>query len=146
MEILDVEDAVRAACRRWRVREVVADPYRWQRSLQVLDREGITVVEHPQSAQRMTPATQSLGEAIANHQVTQSGHPALAEHMGNCRVTEDSRGVRVHKVSRSSRQWIDLSVCSIMAHSRARTYATAKPKRRKVVSFRLTDIATMSKL
>ncbi|KAA1376119.1 terminase large subunit domain-containing protein [Aeromicrobium fastidiosum] len=136
VDILDVEDAVRAACRRWRVREVVADPYRWQRSLQVLDREGITVLEHPQSAQRMTPATQSLGEAIANQQVTQSGHPALAEHMTNCRVTEDSRGVRVHKVSRSSRQWIDLSVCSIMAHSRARTHATTKPKRRKVVSFR----------
>ncbi|MBA3523687.1 MAG: hypothetical protein H0T85_03875 [Geodermatophilaceae bacterium] len=45
--IADVEEAVRQACRRWTVREVAADPFRWQRSLQALDSEGIPVVEYP---------------------------------------------------------------------------------------------------
>jgi len=34
--IEDVEQAIRDACRRWKVREMVADPFRWQRSLQTL--------------------------------------------------------------------------------------------------------------
>ena len=35
--IADVEDAIRQACRCWAVREVVADLYRWARSLQALE-------------------------------------------------------------------------------------------------------------
>jgi hypothetical protein len=35
--VVAVEDAIRTACSRWRVLEVAADPYRWQRSLEVLD-------------------------------------------------------------------------------------------------------------
>jgi hypothetical protein len=38
---------LRACCRRWRVLEVAADPYRWQRSLELLDGEGIPVGEYP---------------------------------------------------------------------------------------------------
>jgi phage terminase large subunit-like protein len=45
--IVDVEEAIRAACRRWRVLEIVADPFRWARSLQLLDGEGLPVLEYP---------------------------------------------------------------------------------------------------
>jgi hypothetical protein len=31
--IIDVEDALRIACKRWRVQAIVADPFRWARSL-----------------------------------------------------------------------------------------------------------------
>jgi phage terminase large subunit-like protein len=55
--VVEVEDAIRACCRRWRVLEVAADPYRWQRSLELLDSEGIPVGEYPQSPARMGPAT-----------------------------------------------------------------------------------------
>ncbi|HEX7994506.1 MAG TPA: hypothetical protein VF506_11335, partial [Streptosporangiaceae bacterium] len=34
--ILEVEDAIREACRRWQVRKIVADPFRWAQSLQIL--------------------------------------------------------------------------------------------------------------
>ena len=64
--IVDVEAAIRAACRRWRVLEIAADPFRWARSLQLLDGEGIPVVEFPQSPGRMTPATSRLYEAVVN--------------------------------------------------------------------------------
>jgi phage terminase large subunit-like protein len=55
--IVDVEAAIRQACRRWRVLEIAADPFRWARSLQLLDGEGFPVLEYPQSPGRMTPAT-----------------------------------------------------------------------------------------
>jgi hypothetical protein len=55
--IVDVEQAIRTACRRWRVLEIAADPFRWARSLQLLDGEGLPVLEYPQSPGRMTPAT-----------------------------------------------------------------------------------------
>jgi hypothetical protein len=45
--LVEVEDAIWAACARWRVLEVAADPYRWQRSLELLDAEGIAVSEFP---------------------------------------------------------------------------------------------------
>jgi phage terminase large subunit-like protein len=59
-----VEQSIRAACRRWRVREVVADPFRWQRSLQILADEGLPVIEYPQTASRLTPATSRMYEMI----------------------------------------------------------------------------------
>jgi phage terminase large subunit-like protein len=51
--VVAVEDAIRAACQRWRVLEVAADPYRWQRSLEVLDGDGVPVHEFFQNAARM---------------------------------------------------------------------------------------------
>jgi len=44
VDILAVEDAIRSACKKWRVREITADPYRWQRSLQVLAKDRLTSV------------------------------------------------------------------------------------------------------
>jgi hypothetical protein len=39
--IVDVEDTIRAACRRWQVLELVCDPFRWARTYQVLESEGL---------------------------------------------------------------------------------------------------------
>ena len=47
--IIDVEDALRIGCKRWRVQTIVADPFRWARSLQMLADEGLPVEEFPQS-------------------------------------------------------------------------------------------------
>ena len=55
--VVQVEDAIRAACVRWRVLEVAADPYRWQRSLEALDGDGLPVHQFFQTAARMGPAT-----------------------------------------------------------------------------------------
>lgn len=58
--ILEVEERRREACRRWRVRQIVADPFRWARSLQILAADELPIMEFPQSPQRMTPATTGL--------------------------------------------------------------------------------------
>jgi phage terminase large subunit-like protein len=117
--IVDVEDALREACRRWQVREIMADPFRWARSLQMLADEGLPVEEFPQSPQRMTPATQRFGEAVFNRALTHSGDPDLARHVGNAVVRNDSRGHRIVKEHKDSTRRIDLAVAAVMAHARA---------------------------
>jgi len=118
--VADVEEAIRVACRRWDVREVVCDPFRWQRSLQALEAEGLPMIEYPQSPQRMTPATSSMYEAVVNQAVTHSGDPQLARHVGNAVVKDDARGTRLAKPKGASGRRIDLAVAAVMAHDRAR--------------------------
>lgn len=120
--ILDVEDAIRAACRRWQVRELVCDPFRWARTYQVLEGEGLPVVEFPQSPARMTPATTRFYEAVMNRSVTHSGDPRLARHIANAVLKADSRGTRIYKEHKHSQRRIDLAVAAVMALDRAAAY------------------------
>jgi phage terminase large subunit-like protein len=117
--IVDVEAAIRAACRRWRVREVVADPFRWARSLQLLADEGLPVVEYPNTAARMTPATARFYEAVMNRQLTHSGDPRLARHISHAVLKVDARGQRITKETKYSPRKIDLAVAAVMALDRA---------------------------
>lgn len=117
--IVEVEDAIRKACRRWQVREIVCDPFRWARTYQVLEDEGLPIVEFPQSPQRMVPATQRFYEAVLNKTITHSGDPRLARHLGNCVLKVDQRGSRLAKDSRNSPRKIDLAVAAVMALDRA---------------------------
>jgi len=121
--VVDVEAAIRAACRRWRVLEVAADPFRWARSLQLLDGEGLPVLEYPQSPGRMTPATARFYEAVVNGELTHSGDSRLARHVGNAVLREDARGARLAKERKDSPRRIDAAVAAVMAHDRAAALA-----------------------
>jgi phage terminase large subunit-like protein len=121
--IVDVEEAIRQACRRWRVREIAADPFRWARSLQLLDGEGLPILEYPQSPGRMTPATARFYEAVVNGQLTHSGDSRLARHVGNAVLREDARGARLAKERKDSPRRIDAAVAAVMAHDRAAALA-----------------------
>jgi phage terminase large subunit-like protein len=123
--IVEVEDAIRAAARRWQVREVVFDPFRWARTMQVLADEGLPVSEFPQTPARMSPATQGFRDAVVNRQLSHCGDSRLARHVGNCMVREDSRGVRVAKQHKDSRRKIDVAVAAIMAVAAAATLQPA---------------------
>jgi phage terminase large subunit-like protein len=116
--IIDAEDALRIACKRWRVQTIVADPFRWARSLQMLADEGLPVEEFPQSP-RMTPATQRFGKAVLNKALTNPGHLDLARHVGNAVVKNDSRGHRIVKEHKDSTRCIDLAVAAVMAYAAA---------------------------
>lgn len=132
--IVDVETAVLDACRRWRVREVTADPFRWQRSLEVLAAQGVPVTEHPQTSSRMSPLTASFREAVVNRQLTHSGNVDLARHLAHAVLRDDSRGVRITKPSKHSTRRIDLAVAALMGYGRAVHYArTTRPRSRMVV-------------
>ena len=115
----DVEEHIRSLCRRWRVLEVTADPYRWARSLEVLAAEGLPVSEFPQSASRMTPATQRMSDMVNTRSLSHDGDPRLARHLSNAVLKEDARGTRLQKETKNSPRKIDLAVASVMALDRA---------------------------
>jgi phage terminase large subunit-like protein len=117
--IVEVEDTIRAACRRWHVREIVCDPFRWARSYQVLEDEHLPIVEFPQNPARMTPATQRFYESVLNRTVAHSGDARLARHLSNTVLKVDSRGQRIMKETKHSPRKIDLAVAAVMALDRA---------------------------
>lgn len=133
--IEEVEAAVIAATKYYDVLEITADPFRWARSLQVLEKQGVPVSEFPWSQARITPATTDFYHACLNNQVTHSGDPRLAEHIGNAVVSESERGVRLDKTRKNSTRKIDLAACAVMAHSRAQWRARKKTKTKKARSF-----------
>lgn len=134
--VAQVEDHIRAACRRWSVVEIIADPFRWTRTLQALEAEKLPVVEFPHSPSRLTAATGDLYSAAVNGNLTHSGDSRLAAHVAAAVITEDARGIRLSKASRSrTARKIDLAACLVMAYSRA-TWRATKKTRRRVASFR----------
>lgn len=133
--LLEVEDAIRQACRRFQVREVVADPFRLNRTLQVLASEGVPVSEFPHSPYRLTAATTDLYSACVNGRLTHSGDEVLRSHVLAATIVESDKGLRLSKVSRSrTAPKIDLAACAVMAHSRA-TWLAMNRKRMRTVSF-----------
>lgn len=132
--VLEVEHTIREACRRWNVREVVADPFRWRRSLEVLGDDGVPVIEFPQSPTRLTPATADLVRACLDGKLSHSGDARLARHVDAATVLEDHRGARLAKGKRGGRR-IDLAACLLMAHSRA-TWCARPKKSRRARSFK----------
>lgn len=125
--IIDVEEEIRKACRKWQVREIVCDPYRWARTYQVLEDEGLPVVEFPQSPSRMIPATARFYEGVLNQTITHSGDARLARHLGNCVIRTDNRGSRLSKDSKGSPRKIDLAISAVMALERACQEPEAEP-------------------
>lgn len=136
VDVLEVEQTIRDACERWKVRELVCDPFRWTRSMQVLASEGITVAEFPHSPARLTAATTDLYNAIVNDRMTHSGDETLTRHVMAATVIESDKGLRLGKTSRQrSALKIDLAACLVMAHSRC-TWLAMNRKPKRYASFR----------
>lgn len=56
--VAEVEQTIRDACRRWQVVEIIADPFRWTRTLQALEAERLPGVEDPRGM-RLAKASRS---------------------------------------------------------------------------------------
>ena len=132
---LEVEDRIRELAATYQVVEVTADPFRWQRSLQVLEEDGLPVGRFPQTAQRLTPATNDLRAAVNNGLLTHSGEERLTAHCLRASVEETTRGLKLAKPTK--KQQIDLAACLVMGYSRASWLGSkGQRKKRKVRSFR----------
>jgi phage terminase large subunit-like protein len=120
VNIQDVEATIAEFCRTHRVREVACDPYRWQRSMEVLADAGIPIVEYPStSARRMVSACAKFYDYVAEKRVTQDGDALLARHLSNAVVKTDNLGVRIVKENRASLRRIDAAVGAVIAFDRA---------------------------
>ncbi|BAX92044.1 terminase large subunit domain-containing protein [Mycobacterium shigaense] len=135
--VLQVEQEIRDACQRWKVLEIAADPYRWQRSLEVLKEDGLPCLEFPQAPSRMCAATADFLTACVNDGLSHSGNVTLAAHLANAVLHEDNRGARMVKATRSRHAGqIDAAICAVMGHSRSTWLAMNKPKPKRYASFR----------
>ena len=127
--ILDVEDAIRKACKTYKVQEVVADPFFFMRSLQILEDEGYPIVEFPTNGTRMAAPTKLFFDAVMDEGLSHNGDPALARHVANTQVKSDARGYRVAKEYKSSSRHIDMTVAAIIAVARAALWREQEPAR-----------------
>lgn len=126
--IEDVEEAIRAACKRLHVLEIAADSYRWARSLEILANERLPVVEFPQRPARMIPATTRLYEAVCNGGMTHDGNPDLRRHVSNAVLKISSQGGHLSKDAKTSPRRIDLAVAAVMGFERAAAHQYSEPQ------------------
>lgn len=122
VDVQAAEQAIRDACARWKVSVILADPHRWQHSIDILRDEGYPIVDFPtNSPGRMVPATTQFTEAVLASKpgLTHDGDPRLARHIGNCVLKVDRLGPRIVKEHKMSTKRIDFAVAAILAHDGA---------------------------
>lgn len=128
VDIYDVENTIRDACKRFKVREVVCDPFLWSRTIQTLGDEGLPMVEYSSgSPARMVPACKKFYDMVTQNRLTQDGNQILARHLYNAVLKIDQKGPRITKEHRSSPRKIDAAVAAIIAVDRA-TLRVEKPE------------------
>ena len=117
--VAEVENTIRDACRRWQVVEIIADPFRWTRTLQAFEAERLPVVEFPHSPSRLTAATTDLYSAAVNgpnHTLGQRrSWPRTSLPPSYRPKTRAGCGWRRRSRSRNAAK-IDLAACLVMAH------------------------------
>lgn len=125
----EVEARILEACRDLNVIEVCVDPYRWQRTIDVLAAEGLPMVEFPTSSPaRMAPACVAFYDAVMDGCLSHDGDPRLERHVRHCVIKRDRFGPRIVKESKDSPRKIDLAVCAVGAHSRAVAHREESPE------------------
>jgi phage terminase large subunit-like protein len=120
VDIQDAENAILDFCSRYKVREVACDPFRWQRSMEVLQDAGVPIVEWPStSARRMVVGCAAFYDAVLEERITHDGDPLLARHLDNAVVKIDNLGPRIVKENRGSNRRIDAAVAAVIAYDRS---------------------------
>ena len=127
VNVAEVEQTIIDSCRNMGVNvlEVVFDPSRWQRTMMILEEEGLPIISYPNTAERMVPATQRFYEAVVNQSFTHDGDEVLNRHIANCVTKTSSRGIMVAKSTNKKK--IDTAVAAIFSYDRAMAPKPKKP-------------------
>jgi phage terminase large subunit-like protein len=121
VNIAEVEEAIISYCQAHpNVKEIACDPYRWTRSMEVLQDKGFPIVEYPStSPRRMVPACSKFYDLVSEKRLIHDGNPLLARHISNAVTKIDNLGVRIVKDNKLSQRRIDAAVASVIAVDRA---------------------------
>lgn len=105
------------------------DPWSFRESAQLLEDEGLAMIEVPQSDARMVPAAKTLYDLVVTGRLAHDGDPTLAAHLAN--VVAKPRGENGWRISkpRGSAKMIDGAVALAMALTEIFDLVPA-PKRR----------------
>jgi phage terminase large subunit-like protein len=118
----DVEATVQAAFRRFRVKEMSADPPYWSQQLnRWAEQYGAdTVLAFNTSVRkRMAQACSAFYQAATTASLTHDGNPALERHVGNAVLKETAGGAYITKEAKQSPRKIDAAIAAVIAYNRA---------------------------
>lgn len=124
VDIGEVEQTIVGFCQKYpNVREIACDPFRWERTMEILESDyGLPIVKWPStSARRMVPACAKFYDAAVEGKIEHDRNPLLARHISNAIVKVDNLGPRIVKENRQSPRKIDAAVASVIALDRALT-------------------------
>ena len=126
--VLEVEDELRACFARWKVREAIADPTYWTRSLEILEREhpGRVAAFPPQRVSAMVAAAEQFLLGLQTGALTHDGDPDLTSAAMNAVARESKYGSQLQKRRRSEK--IDPLIAGVMAYSRSLHYQHSSPQ------------------
>jgi phage terminase large subunit-like protein len=125
--ISDVRARLAARARRkGGVTEMPYDPWQFQESAEILSESGMPMVEFPQNASRMAPASETLYELIVDRRLVHNADPVMRRHvLSAVAAPTDRGGWRISK--RKSLERIDGCVSLAMTADRAVTLRYTKP-------------------
>jgi len=106
---------IREQARRYHVTGVAFDPQYLHHAAQLLDDEGIPMVEWRQDNARMVPATRTLHEAVAHGRLRHGGDRIVRSHALAAGVKETERGLRLKKTEVTRGRVMDAIVALAMA-------------------------------
>jgi hypothetical protein len=116
-EVLDLadtlEETVRDFAQRFSVREVRYDPWQFARSAQTLAKEGLPLLEFPQSIPNLTAMTTNLYELLKGGNLVAYPDPDVRLAFQRAIAVETSRGLKIAKEKASHR--IDVVVAMAMS-------------------------------
>jgi phage terminase large subunit-like protein len=124
MQLELVENHIKHLTERYRVREVAYDPRFFERSAEILERSGVTMVEFAQASAPMADAYQRFYQAATERRLTHDGDPIFAAHVEATAADKSERGWKVRKLK--SGHHIDACVAAVLAHARAQLNTNAK--------------------
>jgi phage terminase large subunit-like protein len=117
VDVTDVMEHIRELARTYDVAEVSYDPRFFDVPAKMLSDEGLTLMEIPQSVERMTLIYGTLLELIKRGEIHHDGDPVLAMHVLNAVPRYNERGFTLQKSK--SRGRIDGAVALALAVDRA---------------------------
>jgi phage terminase large subunit-like protein len=109
-----IEDYVRELAHEYQLIAAPYDPYRFGRSAEDLEEEGLPMEEFPQSNPRMCPASQDLYDAIVDGSIEHDNDPVFQAQIYAGSVRDVGIGWRLDK--RHSQRPMDCCIALLMAH------------------------------
>jgi phage terminase large subunit-like protein len=91
------------------------DRWAFSESAETLEQEGLAMVDFPQTAAAMGPASTLAFELITTGRLAHDGDPVLAEHVANSTAILTERGMRVAKPRKVTPRKNDACVAMVMA-------------------------------
>lgn len=114
--LADVEQAVRDLHALYLIRGVVYDTRSFERSADLLEEEGVPMVEFPQSVEGLTAASGTFHKLVEEGKLHHDADPALRAHVLGARIKQDERGWRFRKDPRTQRPTDGLFALAVAAH------------------------------